>query len=234
MVYTSEFPFVYLCADVAAFSLREDEGWSVLLIRRGQPPYKGRWALPGGFVDEGEDAEKAARRELHEETGLRVRRQPFEHLAAYAAPRRDPRHRTVSMSYWTVVPRDAVAAAGDDAADVRWWPVAEALAERRLAFDHATILTDATEALGRAMETTTVATAFLGEEFTVAELRAVYEAVWGRTLDPGNFQRKVLHTPGFVEDTGWQTSGTRGRPATLFTAGAGGEIWPPMSRSRDR
>lgn len=234
MVYTSEFPFVYLCADVVTFGLREDTGWSVLLIRRGQSPYKGRWALPGGFVDDREDTEKAARRELQEETGLSVRGRPFVHLGAYAAPRRDPRHRTVSMSYWSVVPPRATAVAGDDAADARWWSVEEALASRRLAFDHATIVTDATEALGRAMETSTVATAFLEEEFTMAELRAVYEAVWGRELDPGNFQRKVLGTPGFLADSGYRTAGARGRPATLFRAGDGGEIWPPMSRSRDR
>jgi 8-oxo-dGTP diphosphatase len=234
VVYTSEFPFVYLCADVATFAMRADEGLAVLLIRRGAAPYKGRWALPGGFVDEGEEAEKAARRELTEETGLEVGGRPFLHLGAYAAPRRDPRHRTVSMSYWAVVDAEAEATAGDDAADVRWWPVEEALAAKRLAFDHATILADAVEALGRAMETTTVATSFLGEEFTVAGLRQVYEAVWGRPLDAGNFQRKVLSVPGFLLDSGWQTSGGRGRPATLYTAGEGGEIWPPMSRSRDR
>jgi 8-oxo-dGTP diphosphatase len=234
VVYTSEHPFVYLCADVAAFAMRPDEGLAVLLIRRGAAPYKGRWALPGGFVDEGEDVEKAARRELAEETGLEVGRRPFLHLGAYAAPRRDPRHRTVSMSYWAVVDPEAEATAGDDAADVRWWPVEEALEAKRLAFDHATILSDAVEALGRAMETSTIATSFLGEEFTVAELRQVYEAVWGRPLDAGNFQRKVLSVTDFLVDSGWQTSGGRGRPATLYTAGEGGEIWPPMSRSRDR
>jgi 8-oxo-dGTP diphosphatase len=233
VVYTSELPFVYLCADVAAFSMRPDDGLAVLLIRRGEAPYKGRWALPGGFVDEGEDVEKAARRELTEETGLRVGKRPLRHLGAYAAPRRDPRHRTVSMSYWAVVDPEAEATAGDDAADVRWWPVEEVLASKRLAFDHATILADATDALGRAMETTTIATSFLPEEFTVAELRLVYEAVWGRLLDAGNFQRKVLKVPGFLVDSGWRTAGGRGRPATLYTAGEGGEIWPPMSRSRD-
>jgi 8-oxo-dGTP diphosphatase len=234
VVYTSEFPFVYLCADVAAFSLREDTGLSVLLIKRGASPYKGRWALPGGFVDENEDAAKAARRELKEETGLVVGRRPFHHLGAYSAPKRDPRHRVVSMSYWTTAAPDTEAVAADDAADVRWWPVAEALASKRLAFDHATILADAYEALGRAMETTTLAASLPGEEFTIAQLRAVYEAVWGRPLDPGNFQRKVLGTPGFVVDSGWRTSGSRGRPATLYNPGEGGEIWPPMSRKRDR
>ena len=234
MVYTSEFPFVYLCADVACFSLRADEGLSILLIKRGQAPYRGRWALPGGFVDENEDAAKAARRELKEETGLVVGRRPFLHLGAYSAPRRDPRHRVVSMSYWTTATSDVEALAADDAADVRWWSVAEALSAKRLAFDHATIVADAYDALGRSMETSTLASSLLGEEFTIAQLRAVYEAVWGRPLDPGNFQRKVLGTPGFVVDSGWRTSGSRGRPATLYHPGGGGEIWPPMSRQRDR
>jgi 8-oxo-dGTP diphosphatase len=185
VVYTSEYPFVYLCADVAAFSMREDTGLSVLLIKRGQAPFKGRWALPGGFVDENEDTAKAA--------------------------------------------------AADDAADVQWWALDEALSSsRRLAFDHATILADAVASLGRRMETSTVATSLLGEEFTIADIRGVYEAVWGRQLDPGNFQRKVLGTPGFVTDSGWRTAGGRGRPATLYHAGDGGEIWPPLSRQRDR
>ncbi len=235
MVYTSEFPFVYLCADVVVFSMREDTGLSVLLIKRGQAPFKGRWALPGGFVDENEDAAKAARRELKEETGLVVGRRPFEQIGAYTAPRRDPRHRVVSMSYWTLAAPDAEALASDDAADVQWWALDEARStSRRLAFDHATILADAVASLGRRMETSTVATALLGEEFTIADIRGVYEAVWGRPLDPGNFQRKVLGTPGFVTDSGWRTAGGRGRPATLYHAGEGGEIWPPLSRQRDR
>lgn len=234
MPYVSEHPFVYLTADVVLFAVRPETGWSVLTVRRGAEPFRGRRAFPGGFVDPDEPAERAARRELHEETGLRVRAADLTQLGAYTAPRRDPRHRTVSVAFWGCVGPDREARGGDDAEDAEWRPVAELLGTRRLAFDHGTILGDAVERLQRALEHSTLATRLLPEEFTVADLRGVYELIWGRTLDPGNFQRKVLATPGFLTDTGWHTAGARGRPATLFQAGEGGEIWPPMSRTRDR
>lgn len=233
MAYTSEFPFVYLTADVVAFSLRDDQ-LCALVVKRGSAPHRGRWALPGGFVDEMEDVEKAARRELREETGVDARKLVLEQVGVYTAPRRDPRHRTISIAWLTVLPADVALQAGDDAADTRWAPVEELLEPRRLAFDHATILRDAVDRLRADLERTGRATLFLGEEFTVAELRRVYEIVWDRPLDPGNFQRKVTGVPGLLEDTGYQTAGGRGRPATLYTAGTTDEIWPPLSRERDR
>lgn len=232
-MYTSEYPFVYLTADVVAFSVRPDSGFSVLLVRRGGAPYKGRWALPGGFVDEGEDVERAARRELREETGVPARSMHLQQVGAYTAPRRDPRHRVVSVAWLTAVAADVEPVAGDDAAHAAWLPVAE-LEPRRLAFDHARILADAVQRIRDALERTPWATRFLPAEFTVAELRAVYEAVWDRPLDPGNFQRKVTSVPGLLEDTGYLTAGGRGRPAALFAAGPATEIWPPLSRERDR
>ena len=234
MAYTSEYPFVYLTADVVALSMHPDRGLSVLMVKRGNPPYKGRWAFPGGFVDDREDVERAARRELGEETGLRTRRLQLHQLGVYTAPRRDPRHRVISVPFVAVLPESAVPTAADDAAHAEWLAVEELLAARRLAFDHSQILDDAMAWLSDALERTTLATSFLAPEFTVTELREVYEAVWGRSLDPGNFQRKVTGAAGFLEDTGERRVGGRGRPATLFTAGDAGEIWPPMSRERDR
>jgi 8-oxo-dGTP diphosphatase len=227
-------PFVYLTADVVAFAMRPSTGLSVLLVKRGNPPFKGRWAFPGGFVDEGEDVERAARRELAEETGLSTRRIRLDLLAPYTAPRRDPRHRTVSIAFLAALGPDVEPTAGDDAADAAWVPVAELLGTRRLAFDHAQLLSDGLERLRADLEGTTRAVSLLPEEFTVAELREVYEAVWGRALDPGNFQRKVTGVPGFLEDTGFQRVGGRGRPATLFRGGGGEVLWPPMSREQDR
>jgi 8-oxo-dGTP diphosphatase len=230
VVYTSEYPFVYLTADVVAFALRPDTGLSVLLVKRGGAPYKGRWALPGGFVDEREDLVRAARRELQEETGVPARRVHLEQLGAYGAPRRDPRHRVVSVAWWTVLGPEVVPAPGDDAGEVAWLPVEEMVGSRRLAFDHATILADGVDRLRSSVERSTWALAFLPEEFTVAELRSVYEAVWERPLDPGNFQRKVTGVPGLLEDTGRRVASARGRPAGLFRAGRATEIRPPLSR----
>jgi 8-oxo-dGTP diphosphatase len=225
---------VYLTADVVAFGLRPEGQLSVLLVKRAHPPHKGKWALPGGFVDDGEDVERAARRELSEETGIPSRKLVLQEVGAYTAPKRDPRHRTVSVAWLAVLGPDADPIAGDDAAEAAWVPVAEVLGSRRLAFDHAQILADALERVRSNLERTSQALSFLPEEFTVAELRQVYEAVWGRPLDPGNFQRKVTGSPGFLTDTGYQRVGGRGRPATLYVAGTSGELWPPISRERDR
>jgi 8-oxo-dGTP diphosphatase len=234
VAYTSEYPFVYLTADVVALALGPGTELSVLLVKRGGAPYKGRWAFPGGFVDEGEDVERAARRELREETGVSTRGVALHQLGAYTAPRRDPRHRVISVPFVAALPRTVAATAGDDASQAEWMPVQEMLGSKKMAFDHGQILDDALSWLGSALERTTLATAFLPAEFTVAELRDVYEAVWGRQLDAGNFQRKVTSTSGFLEDTGRRRLGARGRPATLFTAGPATEIWPAMSRERDR
>lgn len=237
MTYTSDFPFVYLTADVVAFRVRPGTGLSVLVVKRGNAPYRGRYAFPGGFVGEREDVERAARRELREETGVRDRALRLLEIGAYAGPRRDPRHRTVSVAFLAVVGPDTTATAGSDAADVEWLPVAELLGARgraRLAFDHEEILTDAHLLLRDRLESTSLGLGLLPAEFTVAELRQVYEAVWDRELDPGNFQRKVTATAGLLRDTGKLSVGGRGRPAGLFRAGGTDEIWPPMSRDRDR
>ncbi len=229
MVYTSEYPFVYLTVDVVALSVL-DGALSALMVRRGAPPFEGRWALPGGFVDQDEDLERAARRELREETGVTGRGVRLQQLRAYGDPRRDPRHRVVSVAHLALLPAGAATRAGDDAAEAEWRPVARLL-RGRLAFDHRRILADAVDRLALDLELTTVAAALLPPEFTISELRGIYESVWGLALDPGNFQRKVMSTDGFVLPTGRQTSGGLGRPAALFRAGTTVELRPPMSRS---
>lgn len=216
--------------DVVAFTIRPDAGLCALLVKRRNPPHQGRWAFPGGFVELTEDLDRAAVRELAEETGVRVPRTRLRQLAAYGAPRRDPRGRTVTVAFTTLLAEPREPTAADDAADAAWVPVADLIGSRRLAFDHATILADAHARLLEEMERTLVATEFLPAEFTMAELRAVYETVWERSLDPGNFQRKL--TPVLC-DTGRRQQSGRGRPATLFTLGDTRELWPPLSRHRD-
>ncbi|SBW21090.1 hypothetical protein FDG2_1897 [Candidatus Protofrankia californiensis] len=131
---------VRLTADVVLFAMRDSEQ-HVLLIRRDWPPYEGYWALPGGHVDPGEQVEDAARRELAEETGIQAG--PLHQVGVYNDPGRDPRGRYVTWAYTAVLPSLSQPTAGDDAGDARWIPLANALADGRLAFDHERILADA-------------------------------------------------------------------------------------------
>lgn len=137
-MYTSKYPIISVTVDVVLLAVREGAS-SVLLIRRAHPPYAGDWALPGGFLDQDEDAEAAARRELQEETGIAYAG-PLPQLRTYSAPDRDPRGRTVSIVHLASLGHPVDPVAGDDAAEARWFAV-DALPE--LAFDHAEVLADA-------------------------------------------------------------------------------------------
>jgi 8-oxo-dGTP diphosphatase len=199
----------------------------VLLVRRGIPPYKGRLALPGGFVRPSEDLTAAALRELREETGLPGDRIHLEQIATYGAPRRDPRGRVISVAYLALVPDLPAPVAGSDAASADWYDVA---AVDRLAFDHERILADAVERARAKLEYSPLAAAFCAEQFTISELRGIYEAVWGIGLDPRNFHRKVTRTLGFVVPTGATTTRDGGRPAQLFRRGTARTLHPPLTR----
>jgi 8-oxo-dGTP diphosphatase len=224
-------PAASVAVDLVVFTLR-DGRLRALAVRRGIPPYRGRWALPGGFVRPREDLLGAARRELAEETGLPVGAVHLEQLASYGAPRRDPRGRVVSVAHLALSPDLPVPVAGSDAAAARWLPVPWLLDRpRRLAFDHRRILRDGLERARAKLEYTPLATAFCPPEFTVGELREVYEAVWDMPLDPRNFHRKVTGTPAFLEPVGRSTSRGGGRPARLYRRGTASLLYPPMLRS---
>jgi 8-oxo-dGTP diphosphatase len=210
-------------------TVRQDE-LCVLAVRRGVSPYRGRWALPGGFVREEEGLLDAAQRELAEETGLEELPVHLEQLATYGAPRRDPRMRVVSVAYLALAAELPEPAAGTDASDARWRPVSDMLAGGRLAFDHDEILVDGLERARAKLEYSPLATAFCADEFTVAELRHVYEVVWGTELDPRNFHRKVTGSPGFLVPTGRHTTRNGGRPAQLYRRGKARLLIPPISR----
>ncbi len=196
------------------------------LVERGIPPYLGRHALPGGFVLADESVADAARRELREETGLDLASTHLEQLATFGAVDRDPRGRVVAVAYLALAASLGELSAGSDARGAAWWPVGE-LPE--LAFDHAEIVASGLERARAKLEYTTVATRFCPPPFTMAELRAVYEAAWGVPLDPRNFSRKVLSAPGFVVEDGVR-AGRRGRPATLYRAGTASTLHPPIMR----
>ncbi|WP_027342467.1 NUDIX hydrolase [Hamadaea tsunoensis] len=217
---------VAVTVDVVALTVRDGE-LQVLLIERGEHPFAGRYALPGGFVRD-EPLETAARRELAEETELD--RVHLEQLGTFGDPGRDPRMRVVSVAYLAFAPSMPDPASGGDAASAAWVPVAQA---RELAFDHDAILAAGLERVRAKLEYTPLATAFVGPEFTIAELRAVYAAVWGEDLHAGNFHRKVLSVPGFVESTGTTTErgGERGGPKPrLYRAGDARLLHPALLR----
>ncbi|WP_410788884.1 NUDIX hydrolase [Kribbella sp. C-35] len=219
-----------LATDLVILTVR-DGRLQVLLIRRGIPPYRGRWALPGGFVRPGEDLETTARRELAEETGLSAERIHLEQVATYGAPDRDPRGRVVSVAYLALVPDLPAPVAGSDAASASWVDATDVLDDSgRLAFDHHRILADGVERARAKLEYSPLATAFCPPEFTISELRGVYEAVWGLPLDPRNFHRKVTKTPNFVAPAGTTTTRDGGRPAQLFHRGTATTLHPPMTR----
>jgi 8-oxo-dGTP diphosphatase len=218
-----------LTVDLVILTVR-DGRLQVLLVERGNDPYRGRLALPGGFIREGEDIPDAARRELAEETSLDGTALHLEQLRAYGAPDRDPRGRIVTVAYLAIAPNLPMPTAGSDARSARWEPVEAVMSPRRLAFDHNEILDDAVERARTRLEYTTLATAFCGQSFTIGELRQVYEVVWGVPLDPRNFHRKVTKTAGFVMPTGTMRTLGTGRPAVLYQRGPATALYPPMLR----
>jgi 8-oxo-dGTP diphosphatase len=227
-----DYPPIAVTVDLVVLTIRADQ-LTTLLIRRGQPPYRGRWALPGGFIHPDEDLAAAARRELAEETGVDAPAVHLEQLRSYGAPRRDPRMRVITVAHLVLAPDLPVPTAGSDAAAAGWHPV-DGLDPRRLAFDHRQILADGVERARLALERSPVATAFCPAEFTVAELRRIYEIVWGVELDPRNFHRKVTGTAGFLSPAGRTTTRDGGRPAQLFRRGDTTSLHPPMLRPGPR
>jgi len=228
--HPSVYPRFAVTADLVVLTVRGEQ-LRVLLVRRGSPPYQGRWALPGGFVRPDENLGQAAARELAEETGLADLPVHLEQLASYGDPERDPRMRVVTVAYLALGPDLPDPVAGTDAAAAEWIAVDEVLAGRRpLAFDHGRILADGVERARAKLEYTPLATAFCPQPFTVAELRRVYEIVWDVPLDPRNFHRKVTGADGFLEPTGETTTRNGGRPAQLYRRGNANLLIPPMLR----
>ncbi|GLF99663.1 NUDIX hydrolase [Streptomyces yaizuensis] len=244
----SAFPPFAVTVDLVVLTVRR-HALCALVVRRGESPFQGRWALPGGFVRADESLAAAAARELAEETGLCAHDPAapqsgaahLEQLATYGDPERDPRMRVVSVAHLVLAPDLPAPRAGGDANGARWATVEDLLAQdggpvredelaAPLAFDHARILADGVERARSKIEYSSLATAFCPPEFTVGELRRVYEAVWGVALDPRNFHRKVTGTPGFLVPSGGTTTRQGGRPAQLFRAGGATVLNPPMLR----
>ncbi|MFL6023188.1 MAG: NUDIX hydrolase [Marmoricola sp.] len=224
----SQYPAVAVAVDLVVLTIRED-ALRVLTIRRGEEPFIGRPALPGGFVRPEEDLPTAAARELEEETGLTASDVHIEQLSTYGDPHRDPRMRVISVAHLGLAPDLPVPTAGTDAASAQW-SVVDDVISGGLAFDHTRILSDGLERARAKLEYSSLGAAFCPIEFTVAELRRVYELVWGTRLDARNFHRKATKSDGFLEATGASTNRDGGRPAALFRAGPATVLQPPLTR----
>jgi 8-oxo-dGTP diphosphatase len=210
MAYTYEYPRPQLTSDCVVFGL-EGLSLDVLLVERASAPYRGQWALPGGFIDEGETLEHAARRELDEETGIKVRQ--LVQLGAFDDPRRDPRGRVISVAFVAVVPRAGQRPqAGSDARRVGWFPASK---PPKLAFDHRKILTSALEHVQERARKEPLAFQLLPRKFTLTELQRVVEALTGRELDKRNFRKKVLALD-VLEDLDEVEQGVSHRAARLY------------------
>ena len=226
------FPPFAVTVDVVLLTVREAR-LQVLLVERATHPFQGRLALPGGFVQPEEDLDAAAIRRLEHETGVRRALAHVEQLGAFGQPQRDPRMRVVSVAYLVFAPDLPAPRPGPSTRWVAWVPV-RCVEPARLAFDHDTVLAAGVERARAKLEYSPYATAFCAEEFTVAELRHVYEATWGTALDPRNFHRKVTGTPGFLVPVGRDSAPGPGggRPAALFRRGNAPLLHPAMLRPR--
>jgi 8-oxo-dGTP diphosphatase len=179
------------------------------LVRRIREPFNGRWALPGGWVTARESLADAAARNLLETTHLEPTY--LEQLYAFGEVERSPGRRTVSVVYWALV-RAEEAERASDGENVRWFP-ADELPE--LAFDHNLIVDYALWRLRTKMEYSRIAHAFLGETFTLTDLREVHEAVLQKALDPANFRRQI-ESSGTLVPTDSVVQGGRHRPPRLY------------------
>ena len=227
---SGKFPPFAVTVDIAVFTIRDD-ALQVVLIQRGEEPFLGAWALPGGFVQPTEDLDRAAERELEEETGFRPGSWHLEQLGSYGDPERDPRMRTVTVAYWAIFSDLPVLRGGGDAWRAELVPVE--MIERgrvRLAFDHERIVRDAVERTRSKLEYTALAARFCPPEFTISQLRRVFETVWNTRLDPGNFQRNVQNRAAFNRQRRLSPPAGRGRPATLWSVTDDTGLAEPLER----
>jgi 8-oxo-dGTP diphosphatase len=210
MPFSYQYPRAALTVDCVVLGYDEGE-LRVLLIERGLEPFKGRWALPGGFVRLEETLDQAARRELAEETGLTD--VFLEQLYSFGEVDRDPRERVVSVAYYALVKlSDHRAKAATDAADAKWFPVSSL---PKLAFDHSDILATALARLKGKVRYQPIGFELLPAKFTLSQLQNLYEAVLGTELDKRNFRKKVLGLD-LINPLREKQTGGRQRPAQLF------------------
>ena len=218
----SEFPAFAVAVDVVILTLSEGLP-HVLLVCRGEAPFEGMWAIPGGFKRPSETLDEAAERELAEETGVGAATL-LTQFRAYGDPGRDPRLNVVTVAYLAVVPDVGALEAGTDAAVAALIPVSDVLnCEVELSFDHLQIVRDAVDRVRLELEVSGIAPAFVGQTFTLGELRSVYEAIWDTRLDDAAFRTNI------VSESGWVLPVEAG-PAELYRAGPAWDHGGPIRR----
>lgn len=198
--YCYRYPHAAITADCVIYGF-DGESLKILLIERGLQPYKGMWALPGGFMKIDETIEETARRELFEETGLQ--NVYLSQFKVFSDVDRDPRERVVTVAFIALVrPSDYHLIAGDDAANALWFD--EDMLPP-MAFDHIDIIHAARQHLSETLRVQPVAFELLNKVFSLSELQKVYEVVNRTTYDRRNFQRKALQS-GLIGEVGERAS----------------------------
>lgn len=212
MSYTYEYPKPSVTVDCVVFGLDAEHDLKIMLIQRGIEPFKGEWALPGGFVHLDESLEAAALRELKEETG--VAEIFLEQLYTFGTPDRDPRDRVITVAYYALINlADHPIHAQTDAKEVAWFSVNDL---PKLAFDHEQIIATASQRLKGKLRYEPIGFELLPKKFTLTQLQKLYEQVLGTSLDKRNFRRKILKMELLIKLDEMQT-GVAHRAARLYS-----------------
>lgn len=207
-----------ITTNVVVFTLR-DGSLKLLLVRRGNEPFKSVWALPGGLLGSDEDLDASAMRTLEEGTG--VSGVYLEQLYTFGAPDRDPRRRVIAVCYFALIPSERLQLrAAVDAEGVGWFSLDELPA---LAFDHAEMVEVARQRLSAKLAYSTIALQFMPERFTLSELQTVYETILDEKLDKRNFRKRILAFDQIDETEEVRRNGSH-RPARLYRARNPGEV----------
>lgn len=210
-MYCYKYPHAAVTTDSVVFGF-DGKKLHVLLIERGGEPYKGSWAIPGGFIHMDETVEEGAFRELKEETGME--NLYLEQFHVFSAVDRDPRERVLTVAFFALVNKsDYQVIAGDDAAKAAWYSLNEL---PKLAFDHKDIILSARKHLQDRMRAKPLAFNLLDEKFTMTEIQTLFEAVYNITYDRRNFYRKIMAT-GFLKDCGQSPVPVHNRIPQLYS-----------------
>lgn len=197
-----------ITVDTVILTIKNDE-LKVLLVKRDNEPFKGKWAIPGGYVRMSEDLDAAAMRILKEKTN--VDNIYLEQLYTFGDPLRHPVSRVITCAYFALIRAEDVNVVNAD--NVAWHKVDDLPA---LAFDHKEIIQYSLKRTRERLEMCPVAYQLLNEKFTLTEMQKAYELIMSKKLDKRNFRKKALSTDGLIELDEYTKSSSK-RPARLYT-----------------